>query len=209
MSMNVKPASLPTRERLLLAASRFFAEKGFYGTSIRDVAEAVGISKPSLIHHFASKEVLYSAVLKKISADLKYQLDCALNRQLDELTQLQHFVDFLVCWADEHRADAQLFMRELLDNPQRLADIHHWHMKEIMDELVQLIEQGQNNNIFRRTPALPVVVNLLGTLHYAVAIEPTIRQMYPRQQNHDFLRQQARLIKGMLNAELQLHSASV
>ena len=52
-----------TAERILDAAEAGFAERGFAGTSLRDVATAVGIRIPSLYNHFPSKADLYKAVL--------------------------------------------------------------------------------------------------------------------------------------------------
>ena len=54
-----------TAEKLIDIAETLFAEKGFYGTSIRDLAEGLGIAKSSLLHHFPTKEKLYAAVLGK------------------------------------------------------------------------------------------------------------------------------------------------
>jgi TetR/AcrR family transcriptional regulator, cholesterol catabolism regulator len=46
------------REELTRIAARLFAEKGYQGTSLADLAEALGVQKPSLYHHIASKEDL-------------------------------------------------------------------------------------------------------------------------------------------------------
>ncbi len=54
-----------TAERILDAAEALFAERGFAGTTMRDVAEAVGIRTPSLYNHFESKDELYAAVLER------------------------------------------------------------------------------------------------------------------------------------------------
>jgi AcrR family transcriptional regulator len=68
------PAALPlpprrrgtqTAESILDAAEACFARKGYAGTSLRDVAEGVGIRIPSLYNHFANKEALYAAVLER------------------------------------------------------------------------------------------------------------------------------------------------
>jgi AcrR family transcriptional regulator len=48
----------PTRERISAAALQLFAEKGFDGTSVRDIARAAGIAEGALYRHFASKEAL-------------------------------------------------------------------------------------------------------------------------------------------------------
>src|SRR5580692_5418937 len=54
------------RVRALAAATRLFAERGFEGTSIQLIADAVGVSKPAVLHHFSSKEDLRRAVLESI-----------------------------------------------------------------------------------------------------------------------------------------------
>src|SRR5258708_7567970 len=55
-----------TRNRVLQVAQALFAERGYRGTSLRDIAKRIGIKAPSLLHHFPSKEQLYIAVLDRI-----------------------------------------------------------------------------------------------------------------------------------------------
>jgi AcrR family transcriptional regulator len=54
-----------TAERILDAAEDLFAERGYAGTTLRDVSAAVGLRTPSLYNHFPSKEALYAAVLER------------------------------------------------------------------------------------------------------------------------------------------------
>lgn len=51
-----------SRARIVIAAAELFADRGFEGTSIRDIAAAVSMTTASLYYHFASKEDLYVAV---------------------------------------------------------------------------------------------------------------------------------------------------
>ncbi|HMJ12015.1 MAG TPA: helix-turn-helix domain-containing protein, partial [Polyangiaceae bacterium] len=66
--------SSDVRAQILGAATRLFAAQGFEGTSLQDVAEEVGIRKPSLLYHFASKDELRQAVLRELLAHWKETL---------------------------------------------------------------------------------------------------------------------------------------
>ncbi len=52
------------RERLLKAAMRLFASKGYAATSVRDIVSAAGVTAPSLYHHFGNKEGLFLAIMR-------------------------------------------------------------------------------------------------------------------------------------------------
>ncbi len=54
-----------TAERILAAGEALFAERGYHGTTLRDVAGRVGLRIPSLYNHFPSKDALYAAVLER------------------------------------------------------------------------------------------------------------------------------------------------
>ena len=66
-----------TRERILSEAARLFAERGYDGTSTRQIADAVGIRQPSLFHHFASKQAIMESLL-----DLTYAAPAAAAERL-------------------------------------------------------------------------------------------------------------------------------
>ena len=53
-----------TRDLILTVASNLFAVHGYYGTTTREIAEAVGIRQPSLFHHFSSKAAIMEALLE-------------------------------------------------------------------------------------------------------------------------------------------------
>ena len=55
-----------TRERILDAAADLFVEKGFAATSLREIAERVGVTKAALYYHFTSKDELLSALLQPL-----------------------------------------------------------------------------------------------------------------------------------------------
>ncbi len=58
------------RDRLVAAAARLFAERGFHGVSIEEIGASVGISGPAVYKHFPSKDAVLAALLVGVSRDL-------------------------------------------------------------------------------------------------------------------------------------------
>ena len=68
--MNIRLPAAERRQQLLEAAIAVFASNGFHGTSMNDVADAAGVTKPVVYQHFASKRQLYLELLEEVGARL-------------------------------------------------------------------------------------------------------------------------------------------
>jgi AcrR family transcriptional regulator len=91
-----------TRERLIRAAAAVFAERGFYGASIEDIAERAGFSKGAFYSNFESKEDLFLAVL-----DEHLDADMTALRALAEHPSLPEFLAFIGGRAASQAADGE------------------------------------------------------------------------------------------------------
>ncbi|MEY2451532.1 MAG: hypothetical protein QOD92_1106 [Acidimicrobiaceae bacterium] len=65
------------RRQLLTVALRVFAERGYHPTSMNDLAEAAGVTKPVLYQHFRSKRALYLELLEDVGGRLRDAIDKA------------------------------------------------------------------------------------------------------------------------------------
>jgi AcrR family transcriptional regulator len=65
------------RTQLLAVALRVFAERGYHPTSMNDLAEAAGVTKPVLYQHFRSKRALYLELLEDVGGRLREEIDKA------------------------------------------------------------------------------------------------------------------------------------
>lgn len=78
-----------TRERLLAAASRLFADDGYEATSIEDVLVASGVTRGALYHHFTSKAELFDAVVESVLAEVARETAESARGAGDPLAQLR------------------------------------------------------------------------------------------------------------------------
>ncbi|ADG81148.1 TetR/AcrR family transcriptional regulator [Thermincola potens] len=80
---------LEREEQILNVARRMFAEKGFYGTNLNDVAAEVGIARGTIYLHFPTKEQLLAAIIRKADEQLMARLSGVIKPQDDPLTKLE------------------------------------------------------------------------------------------------------------------------
>ena len=77
------------REQLLEVALEVFARQGFHGTSMNDVADAAGVTKPVLYQHFDSKRELYLALLEDVGNQLITRIAKATSEAPDGKAQTE------------------------------------------------------------------------------------------------------------------------
>jgi AcrR family transcriptional regulator len=84
------PKGKRARDRILIAAEKLIAERGFYGTSMRDIAGAARLPLATTVYHFAKKEQLYAAILGEIAAALDARLQAAMNERYEHYEHHEH-----------------------------------------------------------------------------------------------------------------------
>jgi AcrR family transcriptional regulator len=113
--MNAAEQAKPRKEEILDVATRLFAEAGYEGTSMNDVAERVGMRKASLFYHFATKDALYEAVLERLVASLQVALEAIYVSSGTYEERLDAITETLVTVLASHPYAARLLLREAMD----------------------------------------------------------------------------------------------
>jgi AcrR family transcriptional regulator len=111
--------TMDVRAQILTQATRLFAEQGYDGTSVQQIAEAVGIRKPSLLYHFRSKDTLRENVLAEMLAHWNSVLPGLLLKASTE-ERFDGTMEALSEFFIEDPDRARLFLRETLDRPEQM-----------------------------------------------------------------------------------------
>ena len=111
------PAS--TKARILRAAEQVFAERGFDGSSTREIAAHAGVNISSLHYHWASKETLYLAVFRdvfeRLVAHLQTSITTLLARESDRNVVVDKVMSALIDFFADHPTVPRLLVRRIVD----------------------------------------------------------------------------------------------
>ncbi|GAA5316450.1 MAG: TetR/AcrR family transcriptional regulator [Candidatus Pelagadaptatus aseana] len=188
--------SKTTRDKLLEQAHVLFARKGFYGTSINDVAAEVSVSKQGLLHHFPSKEKLYAEVLKGAADQLMVMVEQARQISDNPQLQLQSIMQQMSREEEESIRVILLLCRELLDNRDRAETAQQWFLKPFLTELETMVINGQQQGLFDDgVHPLSYIYQLLGAIQYYLMSLPTLQQLYTAKQHKEHQQQHIRLLE--------------
>lgn len=144
-------AARRTSDRLLDAAAELFAQGGFHGTSIRDIAERAGVNVAAGHYHYGSKEGLYLAVLRGQFAEVRAQLERrgatrparalrkASRRELVALLEARilAMLEFLI--GPPPSAHGQLMLREMCDPTEAMPIIVEEFIEPLTEEMAQVV----------------------------------------------------------------------
>jgi AcrR family transcriptional regulator len=116
VARTVGSAADDTRQRILDVAVDLFIERGYAGTSVRDISERLGMTKGSLYYHFASKEDLLTALVEPMMTALDEFISEAEHRsQPADRAMIERLVNIL----DTHG----VILRSLMSDPSVLRGL--------------------------------------------------------------------------------------
>ncbi len=131
------------RERILVEATRLFAERGVSGTPIQAIAEASGITRPTLVYHFKSKDGLRTAVLEALMAHWHSELPRIMAAASSGGPTVDSLLGALFDFFRADTARARLLLREILDRPETMSQLLRETVQPWTSMIAQAVRMGQ------------------------------------------------------------------
>ncbi|MCC6648828.1 MAG: TetR/AcrR family transcriptional regulator [Polyangiaceae bacterium] len=155
-------SSVETRRRLLDAALREFAQKGFAGARLREIAGAAGVQQALIHHYFSDKGGLYRAVLDRAIADTAEGGWRILERGREPTPTIEAFVELLVRFSATHADLLAILRLEAASGEGVALDVMRARTKPILDAVEQKLAAWQAAGVFgRHVAAREIIVAVL------------------------------------------------
>ena len=169
-------ASLSTKQlQLLDSVELLFSQKGFDGTSVRDIAEAAGINTAMISYYFGSKEKLMEEIFERKSLNIREKVANLLkDDSLDPLEKMYSLVDMYIEGILSRKTFHRILLCEQIinQNPSIISLVDKMKTKnsEYINDLIKL---GQKKGMFKKNIDIPMMTNtLIGTVsHMLINLE--------------------------------------
>ena len=147
---------------ILEHATRLFAERGYDGTTLQDIADAIGITRPGLYNYISSKEQLLAALVRDVSENTAHNIRAVrLRTDLSSVEKLRAVVRALVLQRARAPERFRVLDRTEAALPEEVAALHLKARREVLAEMRTIIEEGVSRAEFRprdeRLAALSVI----------------------------------------------------
>lgn len=154
--------------QILEVAELLFAEKGFDGTSIRNIAKEAKINIAMVSYYFGSKERLLESLIFYRTSDLKNQLENLLHEDLEPIEKINKLIELYINRINSNRGIYRILHFEFTakkrdQNLLAFSELKKGNLKS----LEAIIQEGQSKGVFRKDVIIPLITpTILGTFFH-------------------------------------------
>ena len=150
MTVRRERNSEKSRQDILAAAERHFAEKGFYGARVDEIAADAAINKRMLYEYFGSKEMLYKRVLFTVYKRLELEERHLIERQLSGVALIRNWISMYFDFLQANESFVSILMWENLNRAQAFRELPAGDVERpTLQFIIQELRRGKERGIFR------------------------------------------------------------
>jgi len=161
-------------------AEVLFAEKGFNGTSVRDIAEKAHVNLAMISYYFGSKDKLLESLFDYRGEHIKLKLESMVeDKTLGSFEKLDLLIDHYIEKIMNQQCFSRIMLREQVVNHTGITAELITQMKKRNQQIIsKLIHQGQKKGEFKRNIDIPLMMaTLVGTAGHIIATQPYYREI--------------------------------
>jgi TetR/AcrR family transcriptional regulator len=166
------------RSRILDAAERVFAERGYAGAATREIAERAGIGKRMLFYYFPTKDTVYRATLERIVGAM-VAIHEAFRREPGPIG-LADATEAITHFAATNLPAVRILVREIMDDGPLLAELASEHLAPLFERGAEEVVRNMDRGLFRTTDPMHVLVNVGGVTLFYFLMQPLLERVWER-----------------------------
>lgn len=148
-------------------ATRLFAERGFAGTSLQDVADALGITRPALYYYVKSKDELLAKLVAEVTDGPLQELTALLERPgLDPVQKLRGTVEVIVARQLRQPERFRLLIRSEAELSPELTAAYDASRRAVLKAVAAVVEEGVRAGRFRPVDPRLAALGVLGMCNW-------------------------------------------
>ena len=185
----IKTKTPNARQRVLETAIGIFAEKGYAGTSVREIAEQAGVSKPMLYYYFKSKEGLFLAILEMAEDLQKHLLAEVLDSHGNVLDRLLMLYRRVYEEVEAHRSLYKMIHGLIFGPPQGTPnyDFTRYH-RHMLCAIRKIYQKGIAQDEVRKSADDEVALLVLSVIDFCLHMDQVKPQSADPQRPERLLR---------------------
>ncbi len=154
------------RRQILDQATRLFVTRGYNSISMREIAEACGVTKAALYYHFKDKEHLIMAILEGYLDEIEVLIKASRNVVGTSREKISYMVRSILIQEMEKRALIRLAMQEMSNlSPQSRAYFGQIYYEKFVGQIEALLAEGVNAGELRSLDPKATTWILLGMMY--------------------------------------------
>jgi AcrR family transcriptional regulator len=150
---------IETERKIMDAAKAVFAEVGFSGARIDEIAKRAGVNKAMIYYRIGDKEALYAQVLHSLFNDLASRLTTRMKEDLSPEKKLRAYIREVGSTVEQHPYMPPIMMRELASGGQNFPELAARGLVSILDFLKKILDEGKEKGQFHQT--MPFTFHLM------------------------------------------------
>ncbi|MDI1316256.1 TetR/AcrR family transcriptional regulator [Flavobacterium sp.] len=164
---------------ILQVAEKLFAEEGFDGTSIRDIAKKANVNIAMISYYFGSKEKMLEALVLSRISDMRLQLESLYNENIPPFAKVDKMVELYITRINKNRCIYQILHSEFSNKKRELNFEGFTEMKKSnLETFRNIIKEGQDSGDFQQeinVALLPPII--MGTYFQFHTNKPFYKQI--------------------------------
>ncbi|MEO6173661.1 MAG: TetR family transcriptional regulator [Flavobacterium circumlabens] len=165
--------------QILEVAEKLFSDKGFEGTSIRDISKHAKINIAMVSYYFGSKERLLEALIIYKTSDLKLQLENLLQENLEPIEKINKLIEIYINRISCNKGIFRVLHFELNSKNREKSMAAFTELKKgNLKSVESIITQGQLKGVFRKDVIIPLITpTIIGTFFHFHMNKPFFEEL--------------------------------